>query len=462
MTLTRKNLTTLLSVPTALMLSTAIHAENTSRTLQIPAGQLSTALNRLAEASDLQLVYDTDMTQGLKSPALNGNYTPTQALQQLLQGSGLGYQLADNGTVTISRQAPTAQPQSTNAPLEAAVLPTVRVKGQTEYATDDPYNTDYNRPNATTATKTDTPIMETPVNIQVVTRKVLDDQQAITLQDAVKNVAGVQPGYGGGHLNDIFTIRGFGTAPFDVYSSTSVYREGMWLSFVPLSIASIDHVEVIKGPAAVLYGRLEPGGLINAVPKDALRTPYYSLQQQFGSYNLYRTSIDATGPISANGDVRYRTNLDYLDNGSFISGAGNQQLNINPNLTWDIGDNTTVEFEYAYQHQDIITNPSIPAIGTRPVDLSFEQISKNLGNGKLATNLMRDDHIVDVDVEHRFNEKWKINWKGGYVHTEYDEMQTGVDNFDEASGDLNRYFYTADSNRNQFYTSLNLTGHLIP
>ena len=158
MTLTRKNLTTLLSVSTALILSTAIHAESTSRHLQIPADQLSTALNRLAEASDLQMVYDTDMTQGLKSTALSGNYTPTQALQKLLQGSGLGYQLAANGTVTISRQAQKEQLESPNTPSETAMLPTVRVKSQAEYATDDPYNTDYHSFSMSTATKTDTPI----------------------------------------------------------------------------------------------------------------------------------------------------------------------------------------------------------------------------------------------------------------------------------------------------------------
>ncbi len=439
-----------------------------TRHYRITAQSLEDALMQFATDTNLRLLFTADQVRGMSVKGIDGSMTQAQALARLLQGSGMEYRFVDANTVTVevpdanfTKTANVDEKPETQSGGDTT-LPKVTVEADTAYDPEwstDPYNPDYNRPNASTATKTDTPIMETPVNIQVVTRKVLDDQQAITLQDAIKNVAGVQPGFGGGHLNDIFTIRGFGTAPFDVYSSTSVYREGMWLSFVPLSTANLDRVEVLKGPAAVLYGRLEPGGLINAVPKDALKTPYYSLQQQFGSYNLFRTSADATGPISTNGDVRYRINLDYLDNGSFINGAFNQQLNINPNLTWDINDNTTIETEYVYQHQDIFTDPSIPAVGLRPANIPISQISRNLGNGKLGTNLSRDDHIVDIDLEHRFNENWKIKWKGGYVHTEYQEQQTGVDNFEEGSGNLNRYYYTANSNRNQFYTSLNLTGH---
>jgi len=421
-----------------------VAAQEITFALSIPAQPLASALGMLRQQTGLHVFYAEDIIKGKTGAAVEGRFSAAQAVARLLAGSGLAHTFTASDTVAI-KQAETGGD---------ATLPAVTVLGKTVYDSTDPYNADYTRVSTSTATKTDTPIMQTPANIQVVTRKVMDDQQAITLQDAVKNVAGVQPGFGGGHLNDIFTIRGFGTAPFDVYSSTSVFREGMWLSFVPLSTASLDRIEVLKGPAAVLYGRMEPGGLINAVPKDALKTPCYSLQQQFGSYNLFRTSLDATGPLSAGGDVRYRTNVDYLDNGSFVAGGFNQQLNVAPNLTWDISANTTLELELNYQHQNLITNPALPALGRRPADIS---ISRNLGDGKLGTHLDRDDYVVDLDLEHRFNDDWKINWKGGYVHTEYKEQQTAGYALDENSGDFNRYYYTADSDRNQFFTSLNLT-----
>ncbi|HAP38482.1 MAG TPA: hypothetical protein DCQ94_01870, partial [Nitrospira sp.] len=130
---------------------------------------------------------------------------------------------------------------------------------------------------AATATKTDQPIMETPVSIQVVPRAVMDDQQVISVGDALKNVSGVQPG--GYTFYDNFILRGF-------EANASTYRNGLrHQATTALETANLDVIEVLKGPASVLYGRAEPGGLVNLATKRPLDVPYYSLQQQFGSYN---------------------------------------------------------------------------------------------------------------------------------------------------------------------------------
>ncbi|MGH8614869.1 MAG: TonB-dependent siderophore receptor [Gammaproteobacteria bacterium] len=185
----------------------------------------------------------------------------------------------------------------------------------------------YTVPNASTATKTDTPIMETPVSIQVVPRQVLQDQQAIRIEDAVKNVSGVQTSFNYGTENyPDFFIRGFNT-------NATVFRNG-FRAYGDFGTANLERIEVLKGPASVLYGRIEPGGLINLVNKRPLFSPYYSIQQQFGSYDLYRTTIDATGPLLSDSSLAYRFNLEYLDKNSFRDFVSTERIFVAPSLTW--------------------------------------------------------------------------------------------------------------------------------
>lgn len=138
--------------------------------------------------------------------------TPTQALSRLLQGSGMTYRFVDAKTVTVERPAgndeKAVEPQS-------ATLPAVKVSGTAEYAPYDPYNPSYNTPNASTATKTDTPIMETPLAIKVVPQQVLKDQQVTRLEDVYRNVSGVQAGFGYSNFYD--------DASFAVSQSTGIF-----------------------------------------------------------------------------------------------------------------------------------------------------------------------------------------------------------------------------------------------
>jgi len=134
------------------------------------------------------------------------------------------------------------------------------------------------------ATKDNIFILQYPVSIQVVPREVLVDQQIISVRDAlVGDVSSVQP------PTDPFYV-GFTIRDFDVFSS--VYRDDLRVlldqSF--LDTANLQSIEVLKGPAAMLFGHLEPGGIVNLVVKRPLDTPYYWVQVQPGSFGLTRTT----------------------------------------------------------------------------------------------------------------------------------------------------------------------------
>ena len=199
-------------------------------------------------------------------------------MQKLLAQSGLSYTFTSENTVAVKAVPPVSQ----KANDSTTTLAPMTVVGERGYADTDPYNPDYVQPDATTGTKTDTPIMETPLNVQVITKQVLKDQQVIRLEQALRNVSGVTtnaiPGQGGAQS---IWLRGFET--------TTIFRNGIRFdeNFFgdPLQFANVESIEVLKGPAAILYGRVEPGGLVNVITKQPLATPYYSLNQQFGSYD---------------------------------------------------------------------------------------------------------------------------------------------------------------------------------
>lgn len=178
----------------------------------------------------------------------------------------------------------------------------MKVLGKTVYDPTNPNNTDYIRSNASTANKLDTPIMETPFSVQVVPQQILKDQQIVNLQDATKNISGVQTSFGYGNLYQAFTIRGFETN--NVLRNGQRSAGGVGRSMVEM--ANVNSIEVLKGPAAMLYGRLDPGGMVNVITNKPQDSAYYSLQQQFGSYNMYRTTVDATGPINEDKTLLYR------------------------------------------------------------------------------------------------------------------------------------------------------------
>jgi len=307
------------------------------QTLQfnIPAQSLSSALTRFSADTRLQVLYEGDVADKLQAPALNGTYTPAQALEKLLGGTGLKSRYTNDKTITI--EAPASQNQSNVTTLKA-----MTVTGKTKYDATDPYDKHYAAPNSSFATKTDTPIMETPLNIQVLPKAVLDDQQAIKIDKAVKYVSGVTTGQGTGGLSDQITLRGF--------FNFNYFRNGMRIDTDggadgTRAMANVQSLEVLKGPAAMLYGQVEPGGMVNVVTKKPLDTPYYALQQQFGSFDFYRTSVDATGPVTDNKNLLYRINVSYENSGSFRKLVDYEKVFVAPVLQWNISPQTQAILE---------------------------------------------------------------------------------------------------------------------
>ena len=173
----------------------------------------------------------------------------------------------------------------------------------------------YRATDASTATKTDTPLRDIPLSIQVVPRQVLKDQQTRTLTEVLRNVPGVAQGGGSTRgTYEVPLIRGF-FGGFDIKRNGLRDASNLYQSF---DLAGIERVEVLKGPASVLYGQGSLGGVINYITKQPLSDPYHALEASIGSFNFYRGAVDLTGPLNPSKTVLYRLNLAAQTTESFV------------------------------------------------------------------------------------------------------------------------------------------------
>ncbi|WP_254786772.1 TonB-dependent receptor [Methylomonas sp. LWB] len=432
----------------SMLISQPLLAEET-RHYQIPSQSLNNALTKFASEAKLILLFNSEQIRGINTRGLDGDLTPEQALRQLLQDTGYRFRFVDAHTVTLEKAEHTNPP----APTDSSTLPAVKVVGKAEYDATDPYNPNYVLPNATAGTKTDTPIMETPLNVQVISKQVLKDQQVITLDQALKNVSGITSNSNGsgnvtfGGTNQSFFIRGF--------ESETFFRNGFRLQQggANRQMANVESVEVLKGAAAILYGQVEPGGMVNVVSKQPLATPYYALGQQFGSYDLYRTTIDATGPVGNQDRLLYRMNMSYQNNNTFREFNGKEDVFLAPVLKWNISSQTqaTLELEYDHQHLGLDTG-FVPLYNDKILSVPR---NRNYGGYSPSTT---ETVYGGFNWSHQFNDDWSIKHHFSVnqqniaqPHFVFPIATDGVD----VSRQLNSY----DTQNNTYATSLDLTGH---
>jgi iron complex outermembrane receptor protein len=367
----------------------------------IPAGSVALALNRLADKSGAQLVYDAGLTRTIKTRGLKGRHTLGEALDKVLSGTGLAYRLAPNGTTVAIMLAENDTGTQTDA--GAVALPAVEVTASGSGGDGGPGGPGdpaaYSVPNSSTATKTDTPIMQTPLSVQVVPQQVLQDQQVVVLDQALQNVSNVYTIANGG-VQQCYVIRGFFTCNY--------YLDGVRVNnfFSPpqREMADIQQVEVLKGPTSILYGRLEPGRLIELDTKQPLSTSYYSIEQQIGSYGFYRTVMDMTGPVTSDNNLLYRFDGAYQNAGSFRELDHYNHIFLAPRLHWAPTQDTQANFYLEFLQDHSPVDLGIPVLNNF---LAPVPISRNFGapDSQLKTNY---DLRVGFNWSHAFNNDWTL------------------------------------------------------
>jgi iron complex outermembrane receptor protein len=210
---------------------------------------------------------------------------------------------------------------------------------------DSPTPTGYVATSATVGSIINIPNMSMPATVNTVTPGLIKDQQDIRLDEVLRDIGGAVKSFGGDGFNrpDTFFLRGLEMSQFN-------YRKNGYLdpTFTPRDFANISRIDVIKGPASVVYGSSLPSGTLNVVTKQPLYNRYDYGTVQFGSFGLQRYTVDSTGPVAGNQDVLYRINAAYQNNDGFRDFYFNERTFVSPVITWVIDDGTTLTWEGEY------------------------------------------------------------------------------------------------------------------
>jgi iron complex outermembrane receptor protein len=290
------------------------------------------------------------------------------------------------------------------------------------------------------------------VSIQVVPRRVLDDQQAVRPKDAVRNVSGVQDAFGWGALRDRLIVRGFEIVDFPQGGS---YVDGL-LQFDSInSLANVENVEVLKGASAMLFGRMQPGGLVNYVTKRPQRQRAHSVQQQFGSFGQYRTTLDTTGQLRGDGSLMYRANAEFIEADSFRDFVNSNRVFVAPSLTWKPSARTQFDVDVSYQDDETLNDYGIPAFGSGVAPIPR---TRYLGESFNRSTTTTDQE--SVGMTHRFTDQWRLKAKVSRFAQNGLFDETVVEFVDETTGIADRWLYDAPYTADASYGVADLTGAL--
>ncbi len=265
------------------------------RQYNIPAGSLDQALNRFASASGILLSVDASLTAGKRSPGLQGRYATGPGLEHLLAGSGLvamqagnGWSvqaLAGDGSVQLGATQISAQQTPENAwgPVDGIVAT-----------------------RSATGSKTDAALVEIPQTINVITAAEIKARGAQSVTQALLYTPGMSAGGFSDRVKlfDEPTSRGFSPTPLYLDGLHLPYGGGSTGGALQIEPYSLERIEVLKGPASVLYGHNQPGGIVNMVSKRPSETPVRQVVLEAGTYEHKSAAIDLSGPLDDQGQFR--------------------------------------------------------------------------------------------------------------------------------------------------------------
>lgn len=361
--------------------------------VSITAQPLAQALNELARQAGLTLVVSPSLVAGKTAPAVSGRLTPQDAFARLLAGSGL--------SADIDGQAVTVRPQSTPKTSDTA-LPAVTVVAKAERSATTEQSGSYTT-RALTIGKMVQSIRETPQSVTVVTRQQMTDQNLVSIEDVIAQTTGTsksQRNFG----SHTYTMRGF-VIPDDNYLIDGVSSGAMSpTGWVPMDTAIFDRVEVLRGAGALVVGAGDPSGVVNMVRKRPRAEAHFEFAQSIGSWNNFRSEVDAGGSLNQAGTVRGRVVAAYTDREYFYDLAHTREPMLYGVIDADLGSSTKVAA--GYRHQTVNT-PGYTVYGlpsyTTGASLNLPR-STALGQDWNRHKATTNDFFVEV--AHQFEGDW--------------------------------------------------------
>lgn len=378
---------------TLLVLSTFVEAAN----INIGVEPLDEALNNLAKQTGVQIIFASELAANKKSTPFKGELTASEALAKLLTDTDLIAQAQGKNTFTIVRK--TVQKDA-----EPTELPEISVKATVEQESAYGPVKGYVAKRSATGTKTDTPLIETTRSISVITSDQMDAQQVRTMQDALAYTAGIVARTGPSAVdNSGILIRGFSGFTGDFY-----YRDGLrvetngWWNRTGTEPYGLERVEVLRGPASILYGQGQPNGTVNMVSKRPTDAPLHEISIQLGSFDRKQIMGDFGGKLDDEGVWSYRLTGLARDSSTQIDFSEDNRYYLAGSISYTPSESTKLILRTEVQKNEGESNNNLPAMGTALFNTNGkipEHRALNKNNQSTYENV-----AVGWTFEHAFND----------------------------------------------------------
>ncbi|MFP1747965.1 TonB-dependent siderophore receptor [Lonsdalea quercina] len=305
---------------------------------------------------------------------------------------------------------------------------TLVVNRDTTPAASSAKETGYQPHKTVTGTRTESRLLDVPQAVNVVPQQVLQDWSATNIDEALYNVSGITQSNTLGGTQDALIKRGFGDN-----RDGSIFHDGVRSiqarNFTPTS----ERVEVLKGPASMLFGMGEPGGVINVITKKPELVQKTHIEGWNSSFNGGGGQLDVTGPISDSG-LAYRMIVDHDETDYWRNFGRNRQTTIAPSLMW-YGEDTTLRV--AYEHQEYLTpfdrGTVIDSRTGKPVDVPRDRRFDETYNATRG-----DQDTLTFQADHNLSDRWKTSLTYAYSRNRYNDNQARATKYNATTGDLTR------------------------
>ncbi len=386
------------------------------RAYNIPSQSLDGALAAFSRVAGVQVLNKGATTKGVTSPGVKGAYTPQEAASRLLAGTGLTPRFVGANTLTVTGPASAASGAATVP--GAIALDTINVQGD---AAQSPYGpgVGYVATRSVAGTKIDTPIVETPQSIAVVTRQQIDDQQPLSVGQTTRYEAGTVTDLTGADTKqaDVIVTRGFATTKFvdGLYAPNAGFGDSSYDPYM------LDRVEILKGATAAVYGQTNPGGVLELVSKRPTEEPLHEVFVQGGSYGRIESGFDLSGPIDADKHWLYRLTGVGFDTGSQVDHVNLSRISIAPAITYqpDASTKLTILANYRYDPNAGFWN-KLPLLGTLLPNAAGYKIPDDFFSGDKGYDTLRSRQAsIGYSFEHTFDNDWTFRQNARFQHWDW-------------------------------------------
>lgn len=300
--------------------------------------------------------------------------------------------------------------------------------------------------------KVDIKPMDLPQSVMTIDKEILQQQQTLRVSDALKNINGVyQMGASGGYQEEI-AGRGF------TFGSSNTFKNGVRFNNAAMpEMSALERLEVMKGSAAILFGNVSAGGVLNLVTKKPVFEKGGEITMRLGSYDFYKPSIDVYGALNSKKTMAYRVNTTYEKSRSFRDVVNAERFYINPSLLFKLGKKLDLLIEGDYLSDNRTADYGVGAINYALIDVPRSRFL-----GVAWSNIKTEQKSISSTITYHINDAWQIRNVNSYQNFNNNlfanQRPNGNNQFIKSNGDWIRGLQKTIINEEYYLTQLDLTG----